>query len=85
MAVYALDVNGHEYGGEELPYCSECDKCAEFEPVTNDLFDRWRCTNCGYLHVETTISDYGFQLQGYLLQASEYDEGLIQMYDGTWK
>lgn len=85
MSYLGLDMFGYEID-DGLPYCAACDRCAEFNPVAmNNLYERWQCSNCGHLDNKLIISDYGYQLQGYLLQNSEYDEGLFLLYNGTYK
>lgn len=85
MSYLNLDMFGYEID-DGLAYCSNCDTCSDFKPIPmNELYERWQCQNCGALGDKPVISDYGYQLQGYLLQCSDRDEGLIQLYDGTWK
>ncbi len=71
-----LDVHGHELGEDE--YCSECDKggITFTEIPVNEIYNRFECDNCGAIYPKLVLSDYGYQLQQYLLNGSEFDEGV---------
>lgn len=85
MSYLNLDLEGSELD-TGFCYCANCDTCSDFKPVAvNELYERWQCQNCGALGRKLCISDYGYMLQCYLLSGSEFDEGLIPLYDGGWK
>lgn len=76
MAWLNLDMHGHEMGSDE--YCPECDKGGvEFTEIpVNQIYNRFKCENCGAVYPKLVLSDYGYQLQQYLLNGSEFDEGV---------
>ncbi len=67
MAWLNLDINGNEMGSDE--YCPECDKGGvEFTEIpVNAIYNRFKCENCGAIYPKLVLSDYGYQLQQYLL------------------
>lgn len=71
----------------ENGYCPNCDTSAYVEvPVqVNELYFRYSCGWCGALDPKLHLTDYGWELQDYLLSGSQWDEGLMPLYDGTYK
>lgn len=80
-------MNGFDTHYDEGFYCPECDRssldCAVM-PI-NEYFELDICPNCGAINSKLMTTNYGWKVQEYLLSGSEYDEGLIPLYDGTWK
>ena len=73
MSWLNLDINGYELSDDT--YCPECDRGGvEFTEVpVNEIYNRFRCEHCGALYPKLVLSDYGYQLQQYLLSASDRD------------
>lgn len=76
MAWLNLDINGCEI--ESGGYCPKCDKGGiEFDIVpTGPYYERMRCPRCGWIYPHLFDSLEGMRMQYYLLQNSDYDEGV---------
>lgn len=76
-----------DFGYDGGSYCPECDgsfiDCA-IVPI-NECFELYACPECGAINSKLMMTDYGWDLREYLLGNSEHDEGLIPLYDGTFK
>ncbi len=62
----------------EDTYCEECDTAGidYIEVPVDEFYIRFQCKNCGFIHPKVIQSDYGFQFENYLLNGSQYDEGV---------
>ena len=77
MAWMNLDMHGYEIESNTT-YCEGCDKSGiEFEIIPRGpYYEKYRCLNCGWVYPYLFESLEGLYMHYYLLQNSDYDEGV---------